>query len=66
MLPNHSPLAVAEQFGTLDTLLPGRIDLGVGRAPGSAGAAIRALRGDASERDFGQDVAQLAVNKTSA
>jgi luciferase family oxidoreductase group 1 len=60
MLPNHSPLAVAEQFGTLDTLFPGRIDLGVGRAPGSAGAAIRALRGDASERDFGEDVARLA------
>lgn len=59
MLPNHSPLAVAEQFGTLDTLFPGRIDLGVGRAPGSAGAAIRALRGDASERDFAQDLQQL-------
>jgi luciferase family oxidoreductase group 1 len=60
MLPNHSPLAVAEQFGTLDTLFPGRIDLGVGRAPGSAGAAIQALRGDASERDFGRDVQQLS------
>jgi luciferase family oxidoreductase group 1 len=60
MLPNHSPLAVAEQFGTLDTLFPGRIDLGVGRAPGSAGAAIRALRGDASERDFERDLEQLA------
>lgn len=60
MLPNHSPLAVAEQFGTLDTLFPGRIDLGVGRAPGSAGRAIHALRGDASERDFGQDLEQLS------
>jgi luciferase family oxidoreductase group 1 len=60
MLPNHSILSVAEQFGTLDTLFPGRIDLGVGRAPGSAGAAIRALRGDASERDFAQDIAQLS------
>lgn len=40
MLPNHSPLMVAEQFGTLATLFPGRIDLGIGRAPGSAGAAI--------------------------
>ncbi|TWI48252.1 luciferase family oxidoreductase group 1 [Pseudomonas duriflava] len=59
MLPNHSPLVVAEQFGTLDTLFPGRIDLGVGRAPGSAGAAIRALRGDASERDFNRDLEQL-------
>lgn len=59
MLPNHSPMAVAEQFGTLDTLFPERIDLGVGRAPGSAGAAIRALRGDASERDFNRDLEQL-------
>jgi luciferase family oxidoreductase group 1 len=59
MLPNHSPLVVAEQFGTLDTLFPGRIDLGIGRAPGSAGPAIRALRGDASERDFMQDIEQL-------
>ncbi|MGA9221062.1 MAG: LLM class flavin-dependent oxidoreductase [Pseudomonas graminis] len=59
MLPNHSILSVAEQFGTLDTLFPGRIDLGVGRAPGSAGAAIRALRGDGSERDFAQDIRQL-------
>lgn len=59
MLPNHSPLMVAEQFGTLDTLFPGRIDLGIGRAPGSAGLAIRAMRGDASERDFGQDIQQL-------
>ncbi|MCK1784228.1 LLM class flavin-dependent oxidoreductase [Pseudomonas sp. TNT11] len=59
MLPNHSPLTVAEHFGTLDTLFPGRIDLGIGRAPGSAGPAIRALRGDASERDFTQDIRQL-------
>ncbi|MGY4494474.1 LLM class flavin-dependent oxidoreductase [Pseudomonas sp. TE3610] len=56
MLPNHSPLVVAEQFGTLDTLFPGRIDLGVGRAPGSAGPAIRALRGGAPERDFANDI----------
>jgi luciferase family oxidoreductase group 1 len=60
MLPNHSILSIAEQFGTLDTLFPGRIDLGVGRAPGSAGPAIRALRGDASERDFEQDIQELA------
>jgi luciferase family oxidoreductase group 1 len=59
MMPNHSPLVVAEQFGTLDTLFPGRIDLGIGRAPGSAGPAIRALRGDASERDFTADIKQL-------
>jgi luciferase family oxidoreductase group 1 len=44
MLPNHSPLIVAEQFGTLDTLFPGRIDLGVGRAPGADSATMRALR----------------------
>ncbi|MFT0532610.1 LLM class flavin-dependent oxidoreductase [Castellaniella hirudinis] len=44
MLPNHSPLMVAEQFGTLDALYPGRIDLGLGRAPGSDQATARALR----------------------
>lgn len=59
MLPNHSPLVVAEHFGTLDTLFPGRIDLGLGRAPGSGGGAIRALRGDAPERNFTADVQQL-------
>ena len=48
MLPNHSPLMVAEQFATLETLYPGRIDLGLGRAAGAAGPSIRALRGDAS------------------
>ncbi len=61
MLPNHSPLVVAEQFATLETLFPGRFDLGIGRAPGAtgaAGASIRALRGDASERDFEQDIEQ--------
>src|SRR5690625_6747113 len=46
MLPNHSPLMVAEQFGTLDTLYPHRIDLGLGRAPGSDAATMRALRRD--------------------
>ncbi len=45
MLPNHSPLAIAEQFGMLEALHPGRIDLGVGRAPGSDHATARALRG---------------------
>ena len=44
MLPNHSPLVIAEQFGTLETLYPGRIDLGIGRAPGSDGLTARALR----------------------
>src|SRR5437660_1001995 len=43
MLPNHAPLVIAEQFGTLETLYPRRIDLGVGRAPGSNGVASRAL-----------------------
>src|SRR5580692_6506784 len=44
MLPNHAPLVIAEQFGTLEALFPGRIDLGLGRAPGSDEAASRALR----------------------
>jgi alkanesulfonate monooxygenase SsuD/methylene tetrahydromethanopterin reductase-like flavin-dependent oxidoreductase (luciferase family) len=44
MLPNHSPLVIAEQFGTLESLYPGRIDLGLGRAPGSDQADSRALR----------------------
>src|SRR5829696_6917663 len=44
MLPNHSPLVIAEQFGTLASLFPGRIDLGVGRAPGTDQVTFRALR----------------------
>src|SRR5664279_5232370 len=44
MLPNHAPLIIAEQFGTLESLYPGRIDLGLGRAPGTDGATFRALR----------------------
>ena len=44
MLPNHAPLVIAEQFGTLDALYPGRIDLGLGRAPGSDQATAYALR----------------------
>ncbi|WP_134854865.1 MsnO8 family LLM class oxidoreductase, partial [Bordetella pertussis] len=44
MLPNHAPLIIAEQFGTLESLFPGRIDLGLGRAPGSDGATQQALR----------------------
>src|SRR6266581_6397213 len=46
MLPNHAPLVVAEQFGTLEAIYPGRIDLGLGRAPGSDGQTMRALRRD--------------------
>lgn len=48
MLPNHSPLVIAEQFGTLESLYPGRIDLGVGRAPGTDHRTVRALRRDPS------------------
>jgi luciferase family oxidoreductase group 1 len=61
MLPNHSALVIAEQFGTLETLYPGRIDLGVGRAPGSDGLTARALRRGlgASEDDFPRQVQEL-------
>ena len=61
MLPNHSPLVIAEQFGTLDTLYPGRIDLGLGRAPGTDQPTARALRrGRADSADtFPQDVQEL-------
>ncbi|WP_323764500.1 LLM class flavin-dependent oxidoreductase [Marinovum sp.] len=60
MLPNHAPLMVAEQFGTLATLHPGRIDLGLGRAPGTDGATARALRRNMSPEDtFPQDVQEL-------
>lgn len=60
MLPNHSPLTIAEQFGTLSAMYPGRIDLGLGRAPGSDQATAHAMRRDpaASER-FPQDVQEL-------
>ena len=60
MLPNHAPLQVAEQFGTLASLYPGRIDLGLGRAPGTDQATTRALRRyfDGAEQ-FPQDVAEL-------
>src|SRR5256885_6656859 len=60
MLPNHAPLTIAEQFGTLAELHPGRIDLGLGRAPGSDQVTQRALRRDhmAAER-FPQDVMEL-------
>ena len=60
MLPNHSPLVIAEQFGTLDALYPGRIDLGLGRAPGTDQRTLRALRRDSSASDtFPQDVLEL-------
>jgi luciferase family oxidoreductase group 1 len=60
MLPNHSPLVVAEQFGTLATLFPGRIDLGLGRAPGTDMATARALRRHLAPDDsFPQDVQEL-------
>jgi luciferase family oxidoreductase group 1 len=61
MLPNHSPLVIAEQFGTLESLYPGRIDLGLGRAPGSDGLTARALRRNltTSADDFPQDVLEL-------
>ena len=61
MLPNHSPLVIAEQFGTLESLFPGRIDLGLGRAPGSDQITARALRRNlSSDSDaFPQDVMEL-------
>jgi luciferase family oxidoreductase group 1 len=60
MLPNHSPLVIAEQFGTLATLFDGRIDLGLGRAPGTDQLAMRALRRDpAAAESFPQDVLEL-------
>jgi luciferase family oxidoreductase group 1 len=60
MLPNHSPLTIAEQFGTLDAMYPGRIDLGLGRAPGSDQNTMYALRRDPMSADsFPQDVLEL-------
>ncbi|MGB0440922.1 MAG: LLM class flavin-dependent oxidoreductase, partial [Paracoccaceae bacterium] len=60
MLPNHAPLVIAEQFGTLATLYPGRIDLGLGRAPGTDMATARALRRGMDQSDtFPQDVQEL-------
>lgn len=57
MLPNHAPLVIAEQFGTLEILYPGRIDLGIGRAPGSDGLTARALR--RTLRQTGDDLPEL-------
>ncbi|HET7115824.1 MAG TPA: LLM class flavin-dependent oxidoreductase [Hanamia sp.] len=72
MLPNHSPLAVAEQFGTLESLYPGRIDLGLGRAPGTDQLTAMALRGDFfnNANEFPQNVLKLQTyfseeNKTA-
>lgn len=60
MLPNHSPLVIAEQFGSLETLYPGRIDLGLGRAPGTDGRTLLALRRNpASAETFPDDVVEL-------
>ncbi len=61
MLPNHAPLVIAEQFGTLETLYPGRIDLGLGRAPGTDASTMRALRRDLVDRDveFSDQVQEL-------
>ncbi|MCG2633399.1 MAG: LLM class flavin-dependent oxidoreductase [Gammaproteobacteria bacterium] len=61
MLPNHSPLVIAEQFGTLESLFPGRIDLGLGRAPGSDQITARALRRNlnSDEGEFPRDVVEL-------
>ncbi|MDX5446377.1 MAG: LLM class flavin-dependent oxidoreductase [Zoogloeaceae bacterium] len=62
MLPNHSPLLIAEQFGTLDALFPGRIDLGLGRAPGTDHDTLRALRRTAAAAEhFPQDVLELQL-----
>ncbi|HNP37780.1 MAG TPA: LLM class flavin-dependent oxidoreductase [Woeseiaceae bacterium] len=63
MLPNHPPLVIAEQFGTLEALYPGRIDLGLGRAPGTDPLTARALRKhrSGSSDDFPEDVAELQM-----
>lgn len=63
MLPNHSPLQIAEQFGTLESLFPGRIDLGLGRAPGTDQLTARAMRRDAhaAAESFPQDVQELQM-----
>jgi luciferase family oxidoreductase group 1 len=67
MLPNHAPIVIAEQFGTLESLHPGRIDLGLGRAPGTDRLTILALRRDPSAADtFPQDVVELQRNLADA
>jgi luciferase family oxidoreductase group 1 len=59
MLPNHAPIVVAEQVGTLESIYPGRIDLGLGRAPGTDPLTMRALRRHSTGADFDLDVAEL-------
>jgi luciferase family oxidoreductase group 1 len=67
MLPNHSPLVIAEQFGTLESLYPGRIDLGLGRAPGTDQRTLRALRRDImSAETFPDDILELQSYFTPA
>src|SRR5579863_8213981 len=62
MLPNHAPLQVAEQFGTLAALYPGRIDLGIGRAPGTDQLTVRALRrSPMNAQTFPEDVLELQM-----
>lgn len=62
MLPNHSPIVIAEQFGTLESLYPGRIDLGLGRAPGTDGYTIRAMRRNPmAAENFPHDVQELQM-----
>jgi len=66
MLPNHSPMVIAEQFGTLDALFPGRVDLGLGRAPGADGRVMRALRRDfmTEAEEFPRNVVELRAHFT--
>jgi luciferase family oxidoreductase group 1 len=59
MMPNHAPLVVAEQIGTLEAMYPGRIDLGLGRAPGTDQQTMRALRRGVREEDFGDLIGEL-------
>lgn len=68
MLPNHAPLIIAEQFGTLESLYPGRIDLGLGRAPGTDRRTAWALRRDrmGDDNDFPRDVAELQAYLAAA
>src|SRR3546814_6585821 len=66
MLPNHAPIVIAEQFGTLARLFPGRIDLGLGRAPGTDQITVRALRRSLSgAENFPQDVLELQDRKST-
>jgi len=66
MLPNHSPYIIAEQFGTLDALFPGRVDLGLGRAPGADGRLARAIRHDTMREaeEFPRNVVELRAHFT--